>query len=82
MKNIITHLCVFEGEMNFPKEKEKFNRQTKTDAYDKLRSKLSEDDKKLLDDVYEEFQGNHIEETEIYYRLGIKTGFSLAQELL
>ena len=81
MKNIITHLCVYEGEMNFWEEKEKVGKQIKTDAYDKLREKLNDEDKNLFDKVYEEFQESHIEEVEIYYRLGIKTGFNLAQEL-
>ena len=40
------------------------------------------DNKKEEEEIkQEEFQESHIEEVEIYYRLGIKTGFNLAQEL-
>lgn len=81
MKNVIMQLCVLEGETTFSQEKEKTEKQVNTDAYDRLREKLNNEDKKLFDRVYEEFQENHIEEIEIYYRLGVKTGFSLAQEL-
>lgn len=82
MKNVLALLYAIEEEKLFPQEKKASGLKTKTDAYDKLRDKLCEEDKDLLDKVYEEFLENHLNETDIYYRLGIKTGFSLAQELL
>ena len=82
MKDVISQLCYYDEEMEFFKEKEKMGVETKIEAYEKLRSRLSEEDKKLLEQVYEDFQESHLDETSIYYRLGMKTGFALAQELL
>lgn len=81
MKDIIDELAMLEGDKFFAHEKEKRENPNKPDYYFQLEDLLDENGKELLNKVYLAFFDEHIEEVNIYYKLGLQTGFHLAKEI-
>ena len=81
MKNIIDELAMLEGERFFTHEKEKRENPNKPEYYFQLEERLDKNGKELLNKVYSSFLDDHVEEINIYYKLGLQTGFHLAKEI-
>ena len=82
MKNVIEQLCILDGETGFAEEKSAYKtKPSVSDAYEKMCVTLSEEQKPLFDALCKEFDFQCAQESEIYYKMGIKTGFALAKEL-
>ncbi|MBR1975060.1 MAG: hypothetical protein IKA20_04345 [Clostridia bacterium] len=81
MKNIVE--CIFNGEIN---ENEREYIRTERDkeeseAYERLEETLTEEQKKMLDDLYIKFGGVIAQQEERHYSRGFKTGVWLGLEL-
>lgn len=83
MKNVLEELYFLEGERAYAEERKHFKEDFfRLDSYEKLRATLDETQQKLLETLCHEIDSGWVQEVEIYYRIGVKTGFSFAQELL
>ena len=83
MKNVLEELYFLDGERAYAEERKYFKDDFFClDTYEKLRATLDDTQKKLLDTLCHEIDSGWVQEVETYYRIGVKTGFSFAQELL
>ena len=83
MKNVLEELYFLDGERTYAQERTYFEKDSfHLDTYEKLHATLDENQKQLLEILCHEIDSGWVQEVEIYYRMGVKTGFSFAQELL
>ena len=83
MKNIIEELYLLDGERSFPEERKHFAESPfNPNTYEQLVATLNEEQKKLLETLCQEIDGGWAQESQMFYHMGVKTGFALAQELL